>query len=168
MKHAILSPTRDEARAENCVEVELADGRTGYLTEAEYSEDELRAFESAAPEWIVRCAGSRQFLAESDSGEDAIGYYCGYFDLIPERAVFEQGRFVGIYLCTCGFRYSGRGRETFEVKDWGYPGNDPFDFVSWGAKMHVFLFEDEGTLKWRDWSLLRREPGATYESELDF
>ena len=52
MKHAILSPTRDEAHAENCVEVELADGRTGYLTEAEYSEDELRAFESAAPECL--------------------------------------------------------------------------------------------------------------------
>ena len=116
MKHAIIVNEK-----ENSVEASLTADKTVYLAEAEYTEEELEQFNAEKNKWIVRCMGSHQFLADSDSGEDAVGHYRNFFDLVPEKAVFENGRLVGIYLCTDGINYSGRGRYNFYIDDWGYP-----------------------------------------------
>ena len=168
MKHAVLIPGPESGLSDKCVETEQADGSKSYLAETEYTQVELEAFEAEGPKWILECSGSQQFTAGSDSGEDAWGHYCGYFDPIPEKAVFRDGKPVGLYLCNYGIRYSGNGRYDFDIDDWGYPGDDPFRFVPWGAKTHVFLFSDEGTHKWKDWTLLKREDGREYSSSLEF
>ena len=168
MKHAVISYTADSALDKKQVEFDLTDECKAYLTESEYTREELDIFRAEESKWKFCCSGSRYFLADSDSGEDAEGYYCGYFDPVPEKAVFDNGKLVGFYLCTDGMRYSGRGRSTFDVDEWGYPGDDPFKFVSWGASTHVFLFDEEETLRWKDWSLLVREPGKEYRSYIDF
>ena len=163
MKHAIIVNEK-----ENSVEASLTEDRKVYLAEAEYTEEELEQFNAEKDKWIVRCLGSHQFLADSDSGEDAVGHYRNFFDLVPEKAVFENGRLVGLYLCTDGIDYSGRGRYNYYIDDWGYPGNDPFRFIPRGAFVHVFLFEDADSRNWKDWGLLVRDPEKKYTSYLDF
>jgi len=167
MRHAVIVSDTENFSGK-LAEASLTDKRTISLAETEYSSEELETFDSERFKWILRCKGSRQFLADSDSGEDAVGYYCGYCDPVPERAVFEDGKLVGIYFCSDGFSYSGRGRYNFSIDDWGFPGSDPFDFVPLGAKTHVFLFSDPETHRWGDWSLLERDPDAEYKSYLDF
>ena len=66
-----------------------------YLIEQEYTEAELDAFNVEKEKWIIQRSGVKNFLADHDSGEDATGYYCGYFDLVPSNAVFENGEPVG-------------------------------------------------------------------------
>ena len=163
MKQAIIVNEK-----ENSVEASLTEDRRVYLAEAEYTEEELEQFNAEKDKWIVRCSGSHQFLADSDSGEDAVGHYRNFFDLVPKKAVFENGRLVGLYLCTDGIDYSGRGRYNYYIDDWGYPGNDPFRFIPRGAFVHVFLFEDADSRNWKDWGLLVRDPEKKYTSYLDF
>ena len=163
MKHAMIVKEK-----ENSVEASLTADKTVYLAEAEYTEEELEQFNAEKDKWIVRYSGSHQFLADSDSGEDAVGHYRNFFDLVPEKAVFENGRLVGLYLCTDGIDYSGRGRYNYYIDDWGYPGNDPFRFIPRGAFVHVFLFEDADSRNWKDWGLLVRDPEKKYTSYLDF
>ena len=81
--------------------------------------------------------------------------------------VLELG-LVGLYLCTDGIDYSGRGRYNYYIDDWGYPGSDPFRFIPRGAFVHVFLFEDADSRNWKDWGLLVRDPEKKYTSYLDF
>lgn len=166
LKHAVISAA--ESDPERCVETELSDGRTVCLTEKRYFPEELRQFRSEESKWIVRREGSRCFLADHDNGEDADGYYCGFFDLDPERAVFENGKLVGFYLCTDGMRYCGNDRSSFEITNWGYPGSDLFGFTPWGAQTHVFLFSESGSHEWKEWALLERDAETEYKSYLDF
>ena len=168
MKHALLIAAPGNSPAQKFIEAEAADGKKVYLIQQEYTEAEMDAFNAEKEKWIIRRAGSRYFLADSDSGEDAMGYYCGYFDLIPENAIFENGRPVGFYLCAGDFRYSGRGRSSFDVERWGYPGDDPFVSVSSGSITHVFLFSDPATHEWKDWDILIRDPQKEYSSYIDF
>ena len=168
MKHANIEDAPEGISLAKHVEAETADGKKIRMVERKYTKEETDEFESEKSKWIVECKGSRQFLAESDSGEDAYGYYCGYFDLDPERAVFENGRLVGFYLYTDGMRYSGRGRYNFDIDRWGYPGYDLFRSSEWKDNAHLFLFQDPQTHHWKDWSLLEREPGKEYKSYLDF
>ena len=166
MKHAVI--VAGESTGGRFVEAELADGRRICLLEKEYTREELEDFRAAASKWIVRLSGSRQFLADSDSGEDATGYYRAFFEPTPERAVFENGRPVGFYLCTDGMRYSGRGRETFDIANWGFPGSDIFGFIPWGAATYLFLFDEPSTHKWGEWSLIENDPEADHSPYLDF
>jgi len=165
-KHAVIVTEKDAAG--NTAAATLTPDRTVLLAEREYSPEERETFRAEAPGWILECSGRRFFLADSDSGEDAKGSYRGYFGLIPEKAIFQDGRFAGVYLCSGGLRYSGRSRSDFLITDWGFPGNDPFVFVPWGGETHVFLFADEQTHVWKDWRLLKREPGKEYISFLEF
>lgn len=167
MNHANITTTETNP-LKKYVEAELAGGQKVLLVESEYTPEELAEFDAEKAKWIIRRAGSRYFLADSDSGEDATGYYCGYFDLRPENAVFDQGKLAGFYLCAGDFQYSGLSRSSFEVDKWGYPGDDPFKFVSYGNETHVFLFSEPETHKWKDWNLLTRDPGKEYRSYLDF
>ena len=168
MKHVVITTAPCENSSEKVFEVKQTEDRKIFLAQAEYTEEELAEFTAEKDKWIVRCAGSHYFLADSDSGEDARGYYCGYFDLTPEKAVFEDGHFTGFYLCTDGMNYSGRGRFNFSIDQWGYPGSDVFDYVPFSAKTHVFLFAEEETHRWGDWGLLERDPQKEYKSYLDF
>ena len=168
MKHAVIAAGAENNDAGKYVAAGLTEGRTVRLAEAEYTQEALERFRSEQSQWILRCAGDRYFLADSDSGEDAHGYYCGYFDLRPETAVFDRGELVGVYISTDGIRYSGNGRSSFEITKWGYPEEDPFRFIPWGGEVHVFLFSDAATHKWGEWTLLKREPGAEYRSCLEF
>lgn len=168
MKHARIEIAPAEVGSEKSIEIELSDGSKAYLIEEEYTPEQLEQFESEAPKWIVRCKGSHFFLADSDSGEDATAYYCGYFDLDPNMAVFEDGKLVGFYLCTDGLDYSGRGRYNYTIDDWGFPGDDAFRYLKYGRHMHLFLFADAESHKWDEWSLLERDPEAEYKSYLTF
>ena len=168
MKHVVIVSRPDAEGFGKIIEAELSEGRKAYLAEAEYTQEELAQFDAEKMKWILQCRGSHCFLAESDSGEDADGWYCEYFDLIPEKAVFMDGELAGLFICNDGIRYSGRGRYNFEIDDWGYPGQDPFGFTRAGSGTHVFLFDDEQTWSWKDWSLLVRDPDAEYEGYLDF
>ena len=104
---------------EKIVKAEKTDGNKVYLAQTEYSRKELEQFNCERPKWTLKCKGSQQFTADSDSGEDAYGYYCRYFDLMPEKAVFENGKLVGVYLCNYSISYSGNGRYDFSIDDWG-------------------------------------------------
>ena len=168
MKHARIATAPVEDSTEKCSEIELPSGTKVCLVEEEYSPEQLEQFEVEAPKWIVERKGTRFFLAESDSGEDAEAYYCGYFDLEPEFAVFDEGKFIGFYLCTPGMRYSGRGRYNFAIDDWGFPGQSIFDFIRSGSKTFLFLFADAETHSQDEWTLLVRDPEAKYEWYLDF
>ena len=168
MKHAIITDIPVNDRRGEPIEALLADGRRVFLAEGEYTEAELEAFRREKDKWIIRCSGERQFLADSDSGEDATGRYCGFFDLIPERAVFADGKLVGVYLCSDGMRYSGRGRDSFDIDQWGWPGNDPFVFRTRGAKILLFLFDDAANREAGDWALLERKEGEDYSFRLEF
>ena len=164
--HAVI--VREGAASGRCAEAEKAEGEKVFLAEEKYSEGELEAFRKEASKWVLRCKGHRYFLADSDSGEDAEGYYCRHFEPAPERAVFENGKPVGFYLCYDGLRYSGNDRASFGITHWGFPGSDVFGFVPWGAETHLFLFDEPATHEWKDWRLLKREPGAEYGSYLEF
>ncbi|MBR0139710.1 MAG: hypothetical protein IJM17_05425 [Firmicutes bacterium] len=168
MKHAVILADPGMIRDKKHIEAVSFDGKRLFLVEQEYTDAEMELFKLEKEKWIIRRAGIHYFLADSDSGEDARGYYCGYFDLIPPNAVFENGRPVGYYLCAGGFQYSGRGRSSFDVDRWGYPGDDPFSYVSWGNETHVFLFAETATHEWKDWDLLIRDPEKEYRSYLDF
>lgn len=168
MKHANIVSAPDEALPGKFVEAEPVDGQRIFLTESEYTAEELNVFNEEKNKWIVRRSGTMYFLADSDSGEDARGCYCGYFDLVPENAVFEKGKLRGFYLCSGDFTYSGLSRSSFGVDNWGYPGSDPFASVSPGSKVHVFLFSEPGTHEWKDWDLLSRDPERKYTSYIDF
>ncbi len=146
MKHAVLAPEGGSLPG-RFAEAELA-GRAIGLFEEKYTPEELELFRAEAAKWKVCRRGSRYFLADSDSGEDADGYYCGYFELAPEKAVFENGRHVGFYLCTDGMHYSGNDRASFYITDWGFPGSDIFGFIPWGAETHLFLFDDRASHEW--------------------
>ena len=168
MKHAEVYAVNGNDHPEKYAEAEYADGRRICLTEKDYTPEELDKFHAEGSKWIVRCMGSHCFLADSDSGEDATGYYCGYFDLDPEKAIFKDGEFVGFYLYTDGFNYSGNGRASFSINRWGYPGDDIFDLYQYRPDPHVFLFSEPKSHEWKDWSLLVRDPEKEYESYLDF
>ena len=168
MKHAEIYTVTDSNYPEKYIEIEMSEDRKICLVEKKYTREELDQFKAEAPKWIVRRMGSHCFLADSDSGEDADGYYCGYFDPEPEKAVFENGKFVGLYICPDSFNYSGNGRYNFSVDRWGYPGRNPFEYTRWGEDTHVFLFAEPKTCDWKDWDLLVRDPEKEYKSYLDF
>ena len=167
MKHAVIALT-DENSRERTITADTGKGRTISLQQEEYTEEQLEQFNNEKDKWIIRRADSIYFLADSDSGEDARGYYCGYFDLIPENAVFENGQLVGYYLCAGDFRYSGRGRDSFDAEQWGYPGYDPFRETILVRETHLFLFADSSTHEWKDWDLLVRKADKVYSSYIDF
>ena len=170
MKHAEIIVESDKNNAQKDVEVKVADGKTVYLIEQEYTEAELDAFNVEKEKWIIQRSGVKNFLADHDSGEDATGYYCGYFDLVPSNAVFENGEPVGYYICPDDIDYDGNGRSSFEIKNWRHPGYNPFD-LEWRRiriETHVFLFSETATHKWKEWDLLIRNPEERYKSYLHF
>ena len=166
MKHTVILDKPDD-RYKTCLEVKLTPDRSIYLAEIEYTQEELDEFHAEAKNWILRCAGSRCFYADYESGEDATGDYCEYFDLTEEMAIFENGKFVGIYTCFDGFSYSGNGRASFGIDSWNFC--NPFLCTFRAHKTHVCLFSQEETHRWNDeWTLLKREPDAKYASYLSF
>lgn len=169
MTHAEMVPARPEDAHGKVVEAELTEERRICLVKREYTPEELELFRAEQANWLLQRAGSQQFTADSDSGEDAWGYYCGYFDWTPEHAIFDEGRLVGFVLRENWLRSSGNGRASFSIDDWGYPGQDPFaDLPLYGRHVYAFLFAEADSHKHRDWKLLRRKPGAVYESSLEF
>ena len=170
MEHGAFFNAPDESCQQMHIEIELPSGETKYLAEKEYTQQELDKFNQQSSEWVLRIYGERNFLADSDSGEDACGTYCGYFNLKEQNAIFENGEFIGFYLFPDDLRYSGNGRSSFEIDAWGYPGYNPFEY-SWLYRkdnLNIFLFSDEQTHRWKNWPLLRREADADYESWLTF
>lgn len=168
MKHAVIITESEINQGEQYVEAGTADGKNVFLIEREYTDAEMDLFNTENEKWIIRRSGTQYFLADSDSGEDAEGHYCGYFDPIPTNAVFDKGRLVGCYLCPGSIGYSGRGRASFDMERWGYPGHNPFVSDSQGDKTHLFLFSDSATYEYKDWDLLTRVPGKEYNSYIDF
>lgn len=169
MTHAEIIQTPPKDASEILVQAELTGERKLWLAKREYTEEELTRFRAEQSNWLLKRAGSQQFTADSDSGEDAWGYYCGYFDWNPENALFENGNLVGFWICADWLRYSGNDRASFSIDDWGYPGWDPFtNCPLYGRRVYAFLFGDTETHEHRDWKLLRREPGAEYKSCLEF
>ncbi len=73
MNHANIITTPEKNSLEKYVEAELAEGQKVLLVESEYTPEELAEFDAEKAKWIIRRAGSRYFLADSDSGEDATG-----------------------------------------------------------------------------------------------
>ena len=144
MTHAVIVQTPPKDADERIVEAELAGARKVWLAKREYTQEELARFRAEQANWLLQRADSQQFTADSDSGEDAWGYYRGYFDWNPENAVFEDGRLVGFWICADWLRYSGNGRDSFSIDDWGYPGVDPFtDRPLYGRHVYAFLFEED-------------------------
>ena len=169
MTHAVIVQAPEMNGAGKLVKAELAGERRICLEKREYTPEELERFRAEQANWLLQRAGSQQFTADSDSGEDAWGYYCRYFDWNPENAVFENGRLVGFWLCGDWLRYSGNGRASFGIDDWGYPGVDPFGRSAlYGRHIYAFLFEEAESHKHGDWKLLKREPGREYKSCLEF
>ncbi|MBQ4240881.1 MAG: hypothetical protein II672_07205 [Oscillospiraceae bacterium] len=168
MKHAVIVSAEDIGFAGKHIEAESEDGKRIRLAEKEYSAEEMEEYCSQESEWKFCRRGEHMFLADSDSGEDARGTYCGYFDPVPQRAVFADGKLAGFYICSGRIRYSGLSRSSYSMDDWGYPGDDPFEHVSLGNELHLFLFSDKETLRWKDWILLKREAGKEYRSYIDF
>ena len=166
MKHAVIIDHPQNHH--NHIAVKLSEEKTVYLAQAEYTPEETDLFNAQKDRWIMIRSGSMYFLADSDSGEDARGSYRGCFDLRPENAVFDEGRFIGIVLCPGNLRYSGLSRSSFDVDQWGYPGDDPFTFISAGNEVHLFLFDEQDTLSWKDWYLTVRDPEKKYNSYIDF
>ncbi len=169
MTHAEIVPTRPKDAGGQIVEAELTGERKICLEKREYTPEELALFRAESANWLLQRAGSQQFTADSESGEDAWGYYCGYFDWNPENAIFENGRLVGFVLLENWMHYSGNDRASFSIDDWGYPGEDPFTKLPlYGRHIYAFLFAEAESHKHRDWKLLKREPGAVYEFCLEF
>ena len=165
MKHAVIIDCQKKAEEESAPSA-MIEGIC--LIPGEYTDSEKKTFDSLASDWIIRRKGGSQFTADSDSGEDAYGYYCKYFDLLPENAVFRDGQLVGYYLLYGYMRYSGNGRYNFSIDDWGYPGYDRFKDYTWEQGRHLFLFDDENTHEYKEWKLMKREDGADYSEYLDF
>ncbi len=169
MTHAVIVQMSPKDAEEKVVEAELTGERRVRLAKREYTREELDLFRAEQEKWLLQRAGSQQFTADSDSGEDAWGYYCGYFDWNPENAVFEDSRLVGFWICADWLRYSGNDRASFSIDDWGYPGWDPFTGGNlWGRQVYAFLFGEADSHEHRDWKLLRREPGVEYKPCLEF
>ncbi len=168
MKHAVIVSENEAGSFEKKVEIKLDGGTIISFAECEYDREELDAFNSEKDKWIVRCAGTQYFLADSDSGEDARGYYCNYFDLDPEHAVFDRGKLVGFYFCYDRITYSGRGRYNFSIDDWGYPGANIFSWIPGSSKTHLYLFADSETHNWDEWTLIARDPEMEYKEYLYF
>lgn len=169
MTHAVIVQMSPKDAEEKVVEAELTGERRVRLAKREYTREELDLFRAEQANWLLQRAGSQQFTADSDSGEDAWGYYCGYFDWNPENAVFEDSRLVGFWICADWLRYSGNDRASFSIDDWGYPGWDPFTGGNlWGRQVYAFLFGEADSHEHRDWKLLRREPGVEYKPCLEF
>ena len=169
MTHAIIVQTSPKDAEERVVEAELAGERKLRLAKREYTKEELALFRAEQANGLLQRAGSQEFTADSDSGEDAWAWYCGYFDWNPENAVFENGRLVGFWLCGDWLRYSGNSRASFSIDAWGYPGTDPFTGGAlYGRQLCVFLFAEPASHAHRDWKLLRREPGVEYKPCLEF
>ncbi len=170
MKHGVFLNAPDESCRQIHIEIELPSGETKYLAEKEYTQQELDKFNQQSSEWVLRIYGEQDFLADSDSGEDARGTYCGYFNMKEQNAIFENEEFIGFYLLPGDLHYSGNGRSSFKINAWGYPGYTPFDsyWLNYMGKPHIFLFSDEQTHNWKNWSLLRREPDTDYKSWLIF
>ena len=80
MKHAVIVSADDICFAGRHIEVESEDGKRIRLAEKEYSAEEMEEFYSQESEWMFCRRGEHMFLADSDSGEDARGTYCGYFE----------------------------------------------------------------------------------------
>ena len=165
MKHVILVSKDDKDSA--CIRALTSEGSEVFLAQKEYTDEEMAAFTAEADKWLIRLKGTRCFLADSDSGEDATGYYCNHFPLRAENAVFDDGVFVGMYYSFSGLRYSGNDRASFGIDSWGYPGKDPF-CNPWSETPHVFLFSEENTHTYKEWSLIVKEEGKEYGSYLDF
>ena len=169
MTHAVIVQTPPQEAGERVVEAELTGERRVWLAKREYTEEELELFRAEQVNWLLQRAESQQFTADSDSGEDAWGYYCGYFDWVPENALFENGLLVGFWLCENWLRYSGNGRASFSIDDWGYPGCDPFTGSAlYGRHIYAFLFGEAESHEHREWKLLRREPDTEYKNCLEF
>ena len=169
MTHAVIVPARPEKAHGKLVKAELTGERKICLEKREYTPEELALFRAESANWLLQRAGSQQFTADSESGEDAWGYYCGYFDWTPEHAIFDEGRLVGFVLRENWLCSSGNGRASFSIDDWGYPGQDPFtDLSLYGRLVYAFLFAEAESHKHRDWKLLRREPGVEYGFCLEF
>lgn len=100
MKHAVIVSAEDICFAGRHIEVESEDGKRIRLAEKEYSAEEMEEFYSQESEWMFCRRGEHMFLADSDSGEDARGTYCGYFEPVPQRAVFADGKLAGFYICS--------------------------------------------------------------------
>jgi hypothetical protein len=168
MKHAIIIDKPD-TNHENCIEVRLTKDCNIYLAEVDYSQEELETFHSEAKNWILECSGSMQFTADYENGEDAQGTYREYFDLTEQTAIFDNGKFVGFYVCPGGFDYSGNGRASFTIDKWRF--YDPFQEQSCVKDTHVVLFEREETYRWEHWdvwALLKRDPYKKYTGSLGF
>ena len=165
MKHTVIVETPDNIDGK-CIAVSLMPKHEIYLSEVEYSQEELEEFHLEEKNWILKCSGSRNFLADSDSGEDAYGYYCEYISLKEEMAIFDNGKMVGICVCPDGFSYSGNGRSSFTIDRWYFC--NPFHNQSAVKKAHVILFAKEETYRWSDWVLLKRVPTERYESYIHF
>lgn len=168
MKHAVIIAESDKGRFEQVKDVKMPDGSTLCLAEQVYTPEELEAFNAEAGKWIVRRRGSCHFYADSDSGEDAWGSYCNHFDLVPEHAIFDGDRFVGLYLPETWIRESGNGRYDFTIDDWGYPGYSLFYSLGGSYAFHAFLFAEDATRSWHEFTLMERDPEAVYESYLEF
>ena len=168
MKHAVIVSAEDIGFAGKHIEVESEDGKRIRLAEKEYSAEEMEEYYSQESEWIFCRRGEHMFLADSDSGEDAKGYYGNYFELLPEKAVFQNGKMTGIYLCSDGINYSGRGRYNYDIDAWGIPGYDPFSFIPTGRKTIVLLFDDDRNCRSGQFMVLRRIPGKEYKEYLEF
>lgn len=167
MRHANMTAAADDP-AKKYIGIKTSDGQTLYLYESEYSKEELDEFEAAKSVWIIRREGETYFYADSDSGEDARGSYCGYFDLLPENAVFDNGKLAGYYFCPGDLLYSGRGRASFWIDEWGYPGYDPFSAGFSGRAVHLFFFSKPDTHTLNEWSLIKRDPETEYKTRLSF
>ena len=165
MKHAeIISRKSPKSRL-----LEWTDDQQVIVSERNYSRKEQEAFRREKDKWILQIRGTRFFLADSDSGEDATGEYCGYLELTERNAVFEKGNLVGFYLFPGSLIYEGISRNSFDITSYGYPGYDVFKRESASSReAHLFLFAQPGSHHWKDWTLLRKEPGKQYRDYLDF
>ena len=74
MTHAIIVQTSPKDAEERVVEAELAGERKLRLAKREYTKEELALFRAEQANWLLQRAGSQQFTADSDSGEDAWGW----------------------------------------------------------------------------------------------
>lgn len=166
MKHIELLLEKNDL--EKCIEIETINERKIYLVEREYTQEEYETFCAEQPKWLINRKGSMRFYADSDNGEDAEGTYTAEFDLDPKTAVFDNGKFIGICFCPENIDYSGNGRASFEVSQWGYPGYNIFTFFPNSKKPHLFLFAELDTYKYDDWSLTNKKPDQECSIFLDF
>ena len=169
MNHAIIYERNSECESTNSfIECNIDENNTVFLCESEYTIDEMKLFDNEKDKWILKHCGSQNFIADSDSGEDAYGSYEGYFDLKPEYAVFSDEKCIGFYFSPGDFSYSGTCRGNYRIDDWGYPGYAIDGYKPPRAKFHLFLFDDVSTHYFAGWTLLQRENGKVYINDLSF